>query len=180
MACRRKLSSIGSRINHCFTRNLIKRPEILMLSAVPTNLVSESTDGNAISPSVFADFDVAWTSLDAVGLCSFVIGALVVTGSKVQEMSSRNRLVSRGFYAHSRNPMAMGSMLSLFGGALLTHNLVFATAFPALGFVVLHFYAIPLEEKECIEKFGEEYKQYMQRTGRWITFPNTKLPNKLE
>ena len=150
----------------------------MMLCAAPVNIATESANQDVVPPpSIFADFDMAWTSLDAVGLGSFVIGALVIAGSKVQEMSSRNRLVTRGFYSYSRNPMAMGSMLSLFGGSLLTHNLVFATAFPALGFVVLHFYAIPLEEKECIEKFGEQYLQYMHHTGRWITFPNAKQPS---
>ena len=157
--------------------NMIKRGEYLLYCGVPTSTLSSNDSSSATKSftELVKNFDLATASLDTLGLGSFVIGATVFAWCKIQEVSTpKNELITRGFYSVSRNPMAMSCMLSLIGACLLTHNPYFAIAISSIGWASLNFYQIPIEEKELLEKFGDEYKQYMAKTNRWITFSHKK------
>jgi protein-S-isoprenylcysteine O-methyltransferase Ste14 len=52
------------------------------------------------------------------------------------------------------------------GLALFTANLVFALM--ALLTITVLILRVPKEEKMMIEQFGDEYKKYMQITGRFF------------
>ena len=34
--------------------------------------------------------------------------------------------------------------------------------------------AMPAEEQYCLKRYGKEYRDYMNRTPRWIGLPKTK------
>ncbi len=75
-------------------------------------------------------------------------------------------LVRRGAYRYIRHPL-YASLLALGWGAALKSPSApsIALALVATGAVVLTASA---EEKECVAKFGEEYREYMQRTKRFL------------
>jgi protein-S-isoprenylcysteine O-methyltransferase Ste14 len=52
------------------------------------------------------------------------------------------------------------------GLALFTANLVFALM--ALLTITVLILRVPKEEKMMLEQFGDEYKKYMQMTGRFF------------
>ena len=54
----------------------------------------------------------------------------------------------------------------LMGMSLLTANWLFAVFFVG-GFLMMRG-RIPMEERRLIEKFGDEYRSYMGRTGRFF------------
>lgn len=76
------------------------------------------------------------------------------------------QLVTRGPYRWIRHPLySFGSLF--FGGMLLmTSNLLIAV----LGITALAMLwrRTPKEEARLVERFGEEYRAYMERTGRFI------------
>jgi len=75
-------------------------------------------------------------------------------------------LVTSGPYRWVRHPLYTVGFLAFTGLSLLAANW-FIFAMLLLSFAVL-VRRTPIEERRLIEKFGEEYRAYMQRTGRFL------------
>jgi protein-S-isoprenylcysteine O-methyltransferase Ste14 len=79
--------------------------------------------------------------------------------------------VTRGLYRYSRHPMYFTDFLFLLGLGIATASwviLLFSILWIATGFIL----ANP-EELDCIEKYGNAYREYMGRTPRWIGLPKS-------
>ena len=77
-----------------------------------------------------------------------------------------HNLVTRGPYHWVRHPMYSFSFLALIGFSLLSANwFIGVMGILALILLVLR---TPLEEKKLIEKFGENYCEYIKRTNRFL------------
>jgi len=80
------------------------------------------------------------------------------------QLTKDHRLITTGPYARIRHPLYAGMCGWFVSLSLLTANWIF------VGACVLTFagllYRIPKEEQMLIEAFGDEYKEYMKRTGR--------------
>jgi protein-S-isoprenylcysteine O-methyltransferase Ste14 len=77
------------------------------------------------------------------------------------------KLITTGLYAHLRNPMITGVVITLIGEAvcILSYSiLIWAIAF----FLINDIYFLMYEEPNLERKFGEEYRQYKQKVPRWI------------
>jgi len=73
-------------------------------------------------------------------------------------------VVSNGVYEQVRNPMALGSYLSLLGVGLMAHSTYFFF-FNLLLLVPSHIYYVRyFEEFEVELRLGEPYIEYKQRT----------------
>lgn len=98
------------------------------------------------------------------GVIQFAIHSTTVNPHKPGHASS---IVTSGVYKVSRNPMYLAMLFILLAAIL-------AFGHP-LGFIVLPFYVwymnqfqiIP-EESAMEEKFGDEYRNYIERVRRWI------------
>ena len=80
-------------------------------------------------------------------------------------------LVTDGVYRRIRHPMYTAHLLWAFAQLLLFHNWIAGPAF-LLTIVPLFWLRIPKEEQMMRDLFGDEYKAYMDRTGR--LFPRLK------
>jgi protein-S-isoprenylcysteine O-methyltransferase Ste14 len=104
--------------------------------------------------------------LASLGLLAWTQAALGKEWSPQLQLREEHHLVTTGPYSRIRHPLysaGFGYMTSL---ALLTANWVFIVFAAA---VILGLAArVPKEEKMMIEEFGEEYKKYIQRTGRFF------------
>lgn len=77
------------------------------------------------------------------------------------------RLVQRGLYRCTRNPMYVGVLTAIAGWVVLFPALKLVLY--ALGIAALfHLFIVFYEEPHLREIFGEEYEQYCARVGRWI------------
>ena len=94
------------------------------------------------------------------GWCILIFGVFMVSWSII----SRKReigFVSNGIYAFVRHPEFLGHMLIISSLALLTQHLF---SFIVGGVLIFLLYlAMVEEEKENLEKFGDSYREYMQR-----------------
>jgi protein-S-isoprenylcysteine O-methyltransferase Ste14 len=82
------------------------------------------------------------------------------------QIRQEHQLITRGPYARIRHPLYTspdGFGLSL---ALVSANWFFACFFSLSMFGF--WYRVPKEERMMLEQFGEQYKAYMQRTGRYF------------
>ncbi len=79
-------------------------------------------------------------------------------------------LITTGPYRYVRHPFYLAFFLAMVGG-----NLVVANWFLLIASLVPCFFLIartPIEEERLVERFGDEYRAYMARTGRF--FPKIK------
>lgn len=99
-------------------------------------------------------------------------------GSNISEtvlIKENHKLITTGVYHWVRHPLYSDGLM-LFGGAVLVSGNWFMGLFLAISIIALNAYVIPKEEKHLIKKFGEEYLNYMQRTGKLI--PKLFYPDK--
>ena len=82
------------------------------------------------------------------------------------QLTQGHRLITTGPYARIRHPLYAGMCGWFVCLSLLTVNWIF------VGACVLTFagllWRIPKEEQMLIEAFGDEYNEYMKRTGRFL------------
>lgn len=76
-------------------------------------------------------------------------------------------LVTTGPYARFRNPIYLADALMLLGLAELTKNFWFAIAAAHFAVLVTKLAIVP-EERHLEAKFGDDWRAYAERTGRWI------------
>ncbi len=77
------------------------------------------------------------------------------------------KMVSSGLYKYSRNPMYLGVITTVAGeGIFFQHSILLWYTFAL--FIIFTLVVIFIEEPHLEEKFGEEYKKYKKRTGRWL------------
>jgi protein-S-isoprenylcysteine O-methyltransferase Ste14 len=76
------------------------------------------------------------------------------------------KLVTHGPYRWVRHPFYVTAVLLMASVTLLTANWLIGVS----SLVVLALLAIrtPKEEQMLIERFGQEYRDYMARTGRFV------------
>ena len=77
------------------------------------------------------------------------------------------RLVTRGFYRYTRNPMYVASLTVVAGWAVLFGAVVLIAY--AIGlFVFFSLFVRLYEEPRLAREFGSEYAAYMTQVGRWL------------
>jgi protein-S-isoprenylcysteine O-methyltransferase Ste14 len=77
--------------------------------------------------------------------------------------------VVSGPYKFSRNPMALGGLLQLLGEAAIYYSPSLLGIAIVFG-IVVYFNAMFIEEPVLGKRFGEPYKEYLERVPRF--FPN--------
>jgi protein-S-isoprenylcysteine O-methyltransferase Ste14 len=79
--------------------------------------------------------------------------------------------VTTGLYHYSRHPMYVTNIVFLFGVSIACASwvLLLVTAIEIVGAVV----SIDFEERGCLDRHGEIYREYMDRTPRWLGMPKS-------
>lgn len=83
------------------------------------------------------------------------------------DVRENHRLITDGIYRRVRHPMYTAFWLWAVAQALLLPNWVAGFA-GLIGFGTLFFGRIAKEEQMMVDTFGDEYRQYMARTGRLL------------
>ena len=103
----------------------------------------------------------------AAGLAVYAVGLVLLTISMVNfAVPSENGFNQNGLYRFSRNPMYVAYFIFFLGCVLLTQSPVLAVF--VLIFQIAAHWIILSEERWCTEKFGEEYRKYMETVRRYI------------
>jgi len=76
------------------------------------------------------------------------------------------KVVSSGGFRYVRHPLYSACLLFYLGLAVSTAS-IFSLAFFVVIFVFYNYIA-SFEERLLDEKFGEEYRKYQRRTGKWV------------
>ena len=101
------------------------------------------------------------------GLVTYGLGVLMCLAS-VSNFSkpSENGINLNGLYRISRNPMYVSYFIYFLGCVLITQSLLLLAILVV--FQISTHWIILSEERWCVNKFGEEYKNYMSKVRRYI------------
>ena len=77
------------------------------------------------------------------------------------------RLVVRGLYRYTRNPMYVGVLAVILGWVLLFPSRALGLYAGLVG-TCFHLFVLLYEEHHLHRTFGEEYDTYCKRVGRWL------------
>jgi len=86
-------------------------------------------------------------------------------------------LVTTGPYAIVRNPLYIGNILIVMGLSVLS-ELAWSIPFVFLYFFTLYHLVAIYEEKKLLERWGDEYRVYMNEVPRWMPGLKNLHPNK--
>ena len=102
-----------------------------------------------------------------VGLATYVLGILLcLTSVSNFAKPAENGINLKGIYRISRNPMYVAYFVYFLGCVLLTQSLLLLAILTI--FQISSHWIILSEERWCIKKFGEEYRNYMNEVRRYI------------
>lgn len=101
------------------------------------------------------------------GLVTYGLGVLLCFASVSNfAKPAENGINLNGLYRISRNPMYVAYFIYFFGCVLLTQSLLLLAIL--MVFQISAHWIIQSEERWCIKKFGDEYKNYMNEVRRYI------------
>ena len=80
--------------------------------------------------------------------------------------------ITKGLYRYSRHPMYLTGFLMDIGVSIACASWLFLLlAIASMLFAHVHFAGF--EERLCLEKYGTTYREYMDRTPKWIRMPSS-------
>jgi protein-S-isoprenylcysteine O-methyltransferase Ste14 len=82
--------------------------------------------------------------------------------------------VTRGIYKYSRHPIYVTGFIVLLGVSILSASWVFLLFTIIFGVGATRTYFIKIEEAQCLGHYGALYREYMNKTPRWIGIPRLK------
>ena len=152
-------------------RNLIFT---ILQPGVVTVLIPYLLLRNAGDKNFFPD---SWTVWHYVGALIMILGFSIllscilrfVTEGKgtISPVDPTKKLVAKGLYRYSRNPMYVGAMLALTGEAVFWQSIVLAI-YASIVFIAFNLFIIFHEEPRLKRDFGTEYESYFQKVRRWL------------
>jgi protein-S-isoprenylcysteine O-methyltransferase Ste14 len=101
------------------------------------------------------------------GLAVYIIGAALYIASIINYAKpAKSGLNTAVLYRFSRNPMYVAYFIYFLGCAIMTESLILL-ALIAVFQISTHFLILS-EERWCLVKFGDEYREYMESVRRYI------------
>jgi len=134
--------------------------------------VSMVIETMAVAYSIFLPLKLGTIWLYA-GLAIFLTGLVVLTAATVNFATTPMDVpITRGIYHYSRHPLYLASLLIYLSVGIASASWVFLSVFVVQS-VSIKIAAVG-EERYCLEKYGEAYREYIDRTPRWLGLPKSR------
>jgi len=142
-----------------------RRSNLERYSGIIANLVWLS----ALAYSLFLPLQLG-TVWFFIGLSIFIIGLALLTTATFNFITTpADQLITKGAYKFSRHPMYLATFFICLGAGIATASwiFIFISTIMALCF---HREAL-VEERYCLNRYGNVYREYLDRTPGWIGAP---------
>jgi protein-S-isoprenylcysteine O-methyltransferase Ste14 len=83
-----------------------------------------------------------------------------------------DKLVTRGIYRYSRNPMQLSQVVIFLGVGIAAASWVFLLL--AAVYIIAPLLWVDAEERHCLKYYGDAYREYMDKTPRWLGLPKSE------
>ena len=84
-----------------------------------------------------------------------------------------DELVTKGAYGFSRNPSYISDFLIMISIGIACLSWIFILI-AIVDLLLLRYYVVAVEEPFLTEKYGDTYREYMNKTPRWIGIPKSE------
>jgi protein-S-isoprenylcysteine O-methyltransferase Ste14 len=119
--------------------------------------------------SVFLPLPIG-TPLFYTGLALFLLGLVIFEIAGIPWATTPlDEPITSGLYRYSRHPIYIAVFLQFIGIGIASASGLFLLL--VVIHIILSIPLIPPEERFCCERYGEAYRDYMNRTPRWIGVP---------
>ncbi len=106
------------------------------------------------------------------GLSIYLLGLIVITIALANVAATQlGEPFTKGVYRYSRHPLSLGMSLTFLGIGVASASWLYLLL-SAILIVITHFMVV-IEERSCLIKFGKAYREYMNKTPRWIGIPKS-------
>ena len=85
--------------------------------------------------------------------------------------SPKNKVITKGLYGASRNPMYISVLLMQIGLGIACSSWLYLLLIVML--IILFNANSSAEERYCLYMYGDDYRKYMNRMPRWIGIPKS-------
>jgi len=139
---------------------------------------------NRLTYAVFLPMVVSWvyavflplqlgTTWLYSGLIIYLFG-IVFTIVAVRNFatSPKGKVITKGLYSASRNPMYIGMILMQSGLGIACSSWLYLLLTVVL--MILLNANLSAEERYCLYRFGDDYRKYKNKTPRWIGIPKSE------
>jgi len=107
------------------------------------------------------------------GLTIYLVGLMMLlTGIINVAMTPLGKPFTNGIYRFSRHPGYFSMFITFMGVSVASASWVFLLL--SIVSMILQNSSAIAEERACLEIFGGEYQEYMNRTPRWIGIPKSR------
>ena len=122
--------------------------------------------------AVFLPLQIGKTWLIS-GLLFYVLGMLTTIVAILNfATSSKNKLITKGLYRLSRNPVYVGILLMQSGVGIACSSWLYLLLTVVL--LILLNANLSAEERYCLYRHGDDYRKYLNSTPRWIGIPKSR------
>jgi protein-S-isoprenylcysteine O-methyltransferase Ste14 len=112
------------------------------------------------------------TSLLYAGIALFVVGLMIGGIAFIPwTTTSFDEPITRGLYRYSRHPIYIGVFIQYLGIGIASASGLFLLLIVVQ--IALSVPSVAAEERFCCDKYGDTYREYMNRTPRWIGVPKS-------
>jgi protein-S-isoprenylcysteine O-methyltransferase Ste14 len=112
------------------------------------------------------------TPLLYAGIALFVAGLIIVEIAMIPWVKTAiGEPITTGLYRYSRHPIYIGVFVQYIGIGIASASGLFLLL--TVIQIALSALVAPAEERFCCEKYGDPYREYMNRTPRWLGAPKS-------
>ena len=117
------------------------------------------------------------STMNLIGFIQFIVGLSTMIYAQINlghnysgllVIKEDHKLIKHGLYKHVRHPVYTGGIIVVFSIPVYTSSVLGFLA--AILIIPLLIYRMGIEETMLIEEFGDEYREYMSNTKRWIPY----------
>jgi protein-S-isoprenylcysteine O-methyltransferase Ste14 len=107
------------------------------------------------------------------GLATYLVGLVLYLTAIVNIATTPlGQPFTKGIYRYSRHPMMFSSLITFVGASIASTSWILLLL--SVVFIILQTAEVTAEERGCLETYGDEYQEYLNRTPRWIGIPKSR------
>ncbi len=107
------------------------------------------------------------TNLFNVGIVIYILTMLLSAYTSYSFVTApQDKLITKGIYKYSRNPIYLVNSLVIIITGLLTNASIYFILFAI--YIISTYFTIKIEEEYCAVKYADDYREYLKHTARYF------------
>ena len=155
-----------------FTKRYLRLPGARFKGKIPTLISSTVFSRGIMAYAIFLPFqiDTAWFWVGVSIFCICIILSAIAMANFA--LTPQNQPVVKGLYRIARHPVQIMAIIMSIGIGIATLSWIIIVA--SLLLAVMSYPTFLAQERSCLEMYGDAYRDYMNRTPRWIGIPKSE------